>query len=111
MKQPKPLYLAVVIVAVLVCSCTASSKFLQALKIDDSSSPDSISATRTSKTELEKQLAAAQKREISLKKRVAALEQKIGTADAQFNSQLTEFKREFSHREVALNKEIRSLKK
>ena len=103
MKQAFPLFLTIFFVAVLLCSCSTTDEFFKTLNINYSPSEDSAKAPKTSKADLEKQLAAAKKREATLKERVAALEQEIGAADQDFNTQLAEIRQE-------LNEEINSLR-
>ena len=111
MKQAVTALLRISIIAVLLSSCTGSNDILKALKIDYSPSQDTKAETKLSKSDLEKELAAAKKREASLKEQVAALEERIGESDAARNSQMTELREDLYKRETALTEEIDELRK
>ena len=111
MKQALAVFLRISMIAVLLSSCTASNDLLKALKIDYSPSQDSKAETKSSKSDLELELAAARKREAALKEQVTALEKKIGESDAARDSQVTELRENLYQRETALTEEIDELRK
>ena len=111
MKHALSDFLRISILAVLLSSCTASNDILKALKIDYSPSQDTKAETKLSKSDLEKELAAAKKREATLKDQVAALEKEIGESDAARDSQMTELRADLYLRETALTEEIDELRK
>lgn len=111
MKRAITFVLHISIVAVLLSSCSTSNDILKALKIDYSPSQDKESETKLSKSELEKQLAAAHQREASLKERVAALEKEIGDSNTTLNTQMAELREDLKRRETALIEEIGELRK
>ena len=111
MKQVVTVFLRILVVAVLLSSCSTSNDILKALKIDYSPPPDKEAEIELSKSELEKQLASARNREATLKDQLTALENKIDKSDAAFNSQIAELREDLQQRETALNEEIDLLRK
>ena len=111
MKQTLLVFLRVGLIAVLLSSCTASNDILKALKIDYAPSQDTKTEPTLSKADLEKELAAAKKREVTLKQQVAELEKKIGESDAALDSQMTELRQDLYQRETVLTEEIDELRK
>lgn len=97
MKRSITVFLSFSIVAVLLNSCSTSDEFLKALKIP---TQENESATKPSKTDLEKQLAAAKKNEAALQDQVAALENEISEKDASLSTKV-----------AALTEEIEALRK
>ena len=72
---------------------------------------DTKAETKLSKSDLEKELAAAKKREATLKEQVAALEKKIDASDTARDSQVTALREDLYQRETALTEEIDELRK
>ena len=111
MKQALFVFLRFALIATFLSSCTASNDILKALKIDYSPSQDTKTEPTLSKADLEKELAAAKKREATLKEQVAALEKKIDASDAARDLQMTELREDLYKRETALTEEIGELRK
>lgn len=111
MKQAITVFLSFSIVAVLLSSCSTSDDILKALKIDYTPAKDTKSAPKTSKTDLEKQLAAAKKKEATLKKQVSTLESEIGEKDEALTTQIAELQEELRVKELVLTEEIETLRK
>ncbi len=111
MKQALSDLLRISILAVLLSSCAASNDILKALKIDYSPSQDAKTENKLSKSDLEKELAAVKKREVTLKNQVAALEKEIGESDAARDTQMNELREDLYQRETVLNEKIDELRK
>ncbi len=109
MKKSFATLLTLLIASALLSSCSTSDEILKALKIDYRSADKDAPAT-LSKAELEKQLAAAKKRETTLKQRVAALEKEMGEADAALDTRMTELRDDLNQREEKLNEELKALR-
>lgn len=110
MKRAITVFLSFSIVVMLLSSCSTSDEILKALKIDYTPTGDKKSAAKTSKADLEKQLAAAKKQEAALKKQVTTLEDKVAKKDEMLTTQITELKEELRIKELALTEEIDTLR-
>ena len=111
MKQAITIFLSLSIVMLLLSSCSTSDEILKALKIDYSPSKDKKSTAKISKADLEKQLAAAKKKEAALKQQVTKLENEIGQRDEVLSTQIAALQEELRVKELALTEEIDALRK